>query len=522
MPSSAAAVSIGLDIGTSGVKALALDGAGRVLAHESAAYAVTQPRPGWAEQEPMDWWQATCEACRQLVERKEVVGRPIAAIGISGQMHGATLLDAAGRVLRPALIWADGRGLANLNAFAARHHDLDLLAITGSAPYASATLAKMLWLAEHESETLARAAHVLLAKDVVRYLLTGEFATDPSDASGTMLFDSHGGAWSSAILDRLRLDPTVLPPVLSSSALAGSLTAEAANATGLPVATPVAVGGGDAACAAYGLALGERASSPGGHELLVSVGTAGQVSLVVGSSLAVAHKGLQTLAYVMPERWQIMGAILSAGLGVSWLDRTTSDCEGAADEPAARIQRLLNEASAIDPGAAGLVFLPHLLGGRGPLVDATVRGAFVGLSPIHTRAHLARAVVEGVAFALRACVDVMRELDVQLHQALLVGAPAYHPLWRQVLANVLAMPIVIGESEHGSALGAARLAARATTGDPYLNALPRITRTTIPQAGVSRAYDEAYAIYQTLGTALRPAFHALGALANSSASADGA
>ena len=515
MSGDAAAFTIGLDLGTSGAKALALDAAGHVLAVEEEDYPLIHPKPSWAEQEPDAWWQAVCAVCRRLLAQPALAGRSLAAVGLSGQMHGATLLDAAGQVLRPALIWADGRGDGELAAFADRLAPSAILRITGSLPNTSATLAKLLWLRQHEPQTLASAAHLLLAKDVIGYRLTGVYATDPSDASGTALYDIRRGEWSPELLAVLELDPALLPTVAPSGAVVGVVTAEAAQAAGLLAGTPIVAGGGDAACAALGVGLGERASAAGAREVLISVGTAGQVSLIADRPLIAPDGGVQTLSYVVPGRWQVMGAILCAGHALAWLARTLAVPADEAHSSHQRLDCLLNEAATTEPGASGLLFLPHLLGSRGPHLDSTARGAFIGLTPAHTPAHLARAVVEGVALALRECVETLRAMGFAPQQALVAGAPSRHPLWRQVLADALGLPIAIGESEHGSALGAARLAARATIGDPYQDAAPPTFVTHRPESPATQRYNDLYAVYRSASAALRPTFHALAALPRS-------
>lgn len=512
----AAPVALGLDLGTSSAKLLALDATGVVVAATGGTpYRTAAPAPGWAEQDPGAWWRAARAECRALLADERMAGRTVAAIGLTGQMHGATLLDAANRPLRPALIWADARGAAELAELAARLAPGDLLATTGSAPYASATLAKLLWLRAHEPALFARAAHVLLAKDYVRLRLTGAHATDPSDAAGTQLYDIARGAWAPEVLASARIDPALLPPVLPSDGMAGTLTAWAARATGLPRGVPVVVGGGDAMCAAYGMGLGERAAAAGARELLISIGTAGQVAVVADRPLIAAGGAVQTLNYVLPDRWLVMGAILAAGHALAWLARAVaSPRTGRVTHM--RLNGLLNEAAQIAPGADGLLFLPTLRGERGSEEGISARGAFVGLRAGHTRAHLARAVVEGVAFALRARLEAMRAAGIAVERALVAGGSSRHPLWQQVLADALDLPTDIGESEHGSALGAARLAARATFGDPFQGTPPPTLLSYDPDPATMRLYDDLYALSQQMTTALRPTFRALGALPGAS------
>jgi xylulokinase len=510
---------VGLDLGTGSLKALAADATGHVLAIETAGYPLIQLVPGWLEQRSEDWWGAACAATRRLLACPEMASHRVAAVGLTGQMHGATLLDAAGRTLRHSLIWADGRGDLELAALTRRLPATDLLAITGSLPHTSATLAKLLWVRAHEPAIFAQVAHVLTAKDELRRRLTGGYATDPTDASGTLLCDIHTRQWSPAILAALDLDPAALPPIHASNAVTGYVTPEGAAATDLPAGTPVAAGAGDAECAAYGVGLGE--SGPARREaaeVLISIGTAGQVFAVTDRPTIDPAGRVHTLCYVTPDRWHMMGAILAAGHALTWLARAVGapSAGGSADPP--DVGQLLAEAATALPGAGGLLFLPYLLGERSPHMDPAARGAFVGLTAAHTRAHLARAVVEGVAFALRDTLEVLRELGIAPERALLAGGAAHTPLWPRVLADALALPVVTGMTEHGSAYGAARLAARAV-GDELPPAVAGSAETsgaasaiTQPHAPAVALYDRLFTLYRPLYTVLRSTFAALGAL----------
>jgi xylulokinase len=475
---------LGLDIGTSSVKALAVTAAGEVLGMASVAHPLHQPRPGWAEQHPDDWWAAACSALRQLRARPAVAGAPVAALGLSGQMHGATLLDGAAQPLRLSLIWADERSIPPGSPLLARVPAGDLLAITGSLPYASATLAKLLWLREHEPEVWARLAHVLLAKDEVRRRLTGGLATDYSDASATQLYDMRARRWSAPILDTLGLDAAVLPEIRHADELAGAVTPMAARATGLPAGTPVATGGGDAECAAFGARLGETDAG----EVLISLGTAGQVFALLDTPAIDASGRAQTLCYVTGARWHALGAILSAGHTLAWL----------AAVAGTQVSALLTKAGAVPPGAGGVLCLPSLLGDRS--APGGARAAFVGLSAAHTGAHLARAAVEGVAFALRERLEVVRALGVTATRVLLAGAPAEADLWPRVLADVLALPVARAPVAHGSALGAARLAARAVGDD--LAPVAAASQVTQPAPERVAAYERLYLLYRATAAAL--------------------
>jgi xylulokinase len=478
-------VYLGLDIGTSSVKALAVTGAGQVLGVAGAAYPLGQPRPGWAEQHPDDWWLAACAALRRLWAQPAMADAPVAAVGLSGQMHGATLLDDEGRPLRPSLIWADGRAIPPESPFMARVPAAEVLAITGSLPYASATLAKLLWVRTHQPEVWARLRHVLLAKDDLRRRLTGAIATDHSDASATQLYDVRARRWSATILDALGLDASALPEIRPADQIAGAVTPAAARATGIPVGTPVATGGGDAECAAFGARLGEA----GAGNVLVSLGTAGQIFALLDTPIIDPTGRVQTLCYVAGARWHALGAILSAGHTLTWL----------AAVAGTDVAALLAEASAIAPGASGLLCLPALLGERTAAMGSA-NAAFFGLTAAHTRAHLARAAVEGVTFALREQLEAVRALGVPANRVLLAGAPAAAELWTSVLADVLALPVEATPVAHGSALGAARLAARAVGDD--LAPATSAPRVTLPAPERVTLYQRLHPIYRATAAAL--------------------
>ncbi len=491
-------VYLGLDLGTSSLKALAVSSAGHVLGVESAGYPLLQPRPGWAEQNPDDWWAAACAALRRLTARPEIADCEVAAVGLAGQMHGATLLDADRRALRSALIWADSRGIPASSELFEHLSATQILRITGSLPHSSSTLAKLVWVREQQPELWARVAHILLAKDDLRLRLTGECATDASDASGTLLYDIQARRWSPAILDALGLKPNVLPPVLQATDIGGRITASAVPPTGLRVGTPVAIGGGDAACAAFGVRLGELVTDgweAASGDVLVSLGTAGQVFALLENPAIDATGRVHTLCYVTPERWHLMGAILSAGYTLAWLTEIT----GEAD-----VSRLLGAAAQAPAGADGLLCVPSLLGERGDPPDRPSRAAFVGLTAAHSRGQLARAALEGVALALRAQLDAFRALGVSATRVLLTGRPAADGLWQRVLADVLALPIAVADVPYSSALGAARLAARAVGEDLPMTPVGTAADFTLPHEPSVAVYDRAYSAYCALADALRP------------------
>jgi xylulokinase len=425
---------VGLDVGTTGVKAVALSPDGEVLAVATRPYALSTPRAGWAEQDPEEWSHAADAALGEVT-----AGRDVAGIGLSGQMHGLVALDEAGRVIRPAILWNDQRTAAECAEIEERLGLERLVALTGNRALTGFTAPKLLWLRRHEPAAYARITRVLLPKDFVRLRLTGEWAIDASDASGTLLLDVGRRAWSEEVLDALELPAEWLPPVLESPERAGLVAARNSLLQGVSVAA----GAGDQPAAAVGVG----ADRPG--VLSVVLGTSG---VVLAPLQAYAHdpRGrVHAFCHAVPGAWQAMGVMLSAAGSLQWFrDRLAPD---------APFDRLLAEAAAWEPGAGGLVFLPYLAGERTPHADPDARGAFVGLELRHDRGALVRAVLEGVAFGLRDSLDLLRSLGVAAASARVSGGGARGRLWLEIVASVLDVPLELTGSEEGSASGAALL-----------------------------------------------------------------
>lgn len=493
---------LGIDLGTSLLKLQAIDPAGRAIAATSAPLTLSIPRPGWAEQDPAAWWEALVRACQALFAAGAIAPAQIAAIGLSGQMHGAVFLAADGAVLRPCLIWADARTEAQVAQIEARIPSADLIAITGNRANTSFTAARVLWVQAHEPEVYAHTRHLLLPKDYLRHRLTDQFATDVSDASATLLFDLRARDWSPPLLVALGIAPALLPPVHESSVVTGAITAEAARATGLRAGTPVVAGGGDAECSALGLGL------VGGQEqaLLCSIGTSGQVFAVTDRPVIDPAGRIHSLCHVVPDRWHSMGAILAGGLALQWW-RTILTPPGG--EAAPDYDTLSRAAETAGVGAGGVFFLPYLLGERTPHMDPQARAVFFGLRLDHTRAHLVRAVMEGVVFALRDGLEVFRERGIDLAEVRAVGGGAQSPLWRQIQRDVYNLPIRRGLADHGAAYGAALLAALGVgafaSPEEAVAALPLGDLAPPDPAGVA-GYEQVYRRYRALYPALRDEF----------------
>jgi len=493
------ALFLGLDVGTSGVKALRMTEAGDVEATATTPLPLSTPRPGWAEQHPDTWWDASLASIRQLLAPPQSARR-VLAVGISGQMHSSVFLDRAAEVIRPALLWCDGRTTAECAEITQRVGGEGRLREWVCNPALEGfTLPKVLWLKHHEPAAFARLATVLLAKDFVRLRLTGTLATEPSDASGTLMFDPARVRWSRDMLDAVALPVSLVPEVGGSSAVLGHVTPAAAALTGLVPGTPVVGGGADNACGAAGVG----AITPG--EAVASWGTSGTVLAPTAEPRVDPALRAHTFCHVAPGVWYVMGVVLSAGGAFAWYrDQFARDLAGA-DQPD---MRLSEEAAAIPPGADGVTFLPYLQGERTPHRDAALRAAFVGLSLAHSRAHLTRAVLEGVCFALRDSVSILQELGLAPSHLLLTGGGARSPLIRRLQADVFGLPVSTVNREEGPAYGAALLAAVGAGAFPDLAAAVRRTLTreplAYPDAQAHRAYQALYDRFRASYPASRP------------------
>lgn len=477
---------LGLDVGTSGVKALLVTASGEVEASASTPLQLSTPRPGWAEQDPNDWWQATVASIKTVLAARP--GATVAAIGISGQMHSSVFLDAHGDVIRPALLWCDGRTTAECREITERVGGESRLRDLACNPALEGfTLPKILWLRNHEPAAFTRLSTVLLAKDFIRYRLTRVLATEPSDASATLMYDTAHLRWSEEILDAVGLPRTLVPDVGGSAEILGRVTLEAAGLTNLSAGTPVVGGGADNACGAAGVGV----VTPG--EAVTSWGTSGTVLAPTSEPRVDPTLRAHTFCHVAPNTWYLMGVVLSAGGAFAWYrDQLARDLvsTGEANE------RLNAEAATIAPGANGVTFLPYLQGERTPHRDASARGAFVGLSLAHSRAHLTRAVVEGVCFALRDSVSILRELGLSPSHMLLTGGGAKSPFVRRLQAEIFGLPVCTVNREEGPAYGAALLAAVGAGAFPDLAAAGAATmrRTPLehPDPTAHAAYEQPY------------------------------
>lgn len=493
---------LGLDIGTSGARALVADTMGQVRATATAAYPLHQPRPLWSEQDPADWWRGAREALRAALARSGVSGAEVVALGLTGQMHGATFLDTADQVIRPAILWNDQRTAEACAAITSLVGADRLVAITGNPALTGFQAPKILWLRSAEPEQYARVARVLLPKDYIRLQLTGAAATDASDAAGTLLLDLRSRDYSQEVLDALAIPREWLPRVYEGPAVTGGLRPAVASELGLPAGLPVVAGGGDNAAAAVGTGV-VRAGV-----VSSSIGTSG-VIFAHSDTLALDPQGrLHGFCHAVPGAYHLMAVVLSAGGAFQWLRDSLQ-----AIAPELNYEQLVALAAAVPPGAEGLLFTPYLTGERTPHLDPLARGAWVGLTSRHSLGHLARAVMEGVVFALRDGLELMRGLGVPISVIRVTGGGGRSPLWRQLQADVYGMAVQHLVAEEGPAYGAALLAGvGAGSFADVAEAVARgvhIAGLTEPDAGRSRHYDALYASYRELYPALRATMHAL-------------
>jgi xylulokinase len=482
---------IGLDVGTTGVKGLLVAADGRVVAGAAREYPLLTPQPGWTEQEPVDWWRAAVEVLRELAGRAD---GSIAALGLTGQMHGSVFLDADGRPIRPALLWNDQRTADECADIEQRVGSARLRELTGNPALTGFQAPKILWLRRHEPEAYGRVRHVLLPKDYVCHELTGTFATDASDAAGTLLLDLRRRDWSSEVLDALDIPAVWLPEVFEGPEVTGHLAEAVAHGLGLPAGLPVVAGGGDNAAAAVGCGVIREGTG------FVSLGTSGVVFAHSDAPRIDPDGALHAFCHAVPGAYHLMGVVLSAGGALRWHRDTVA--------PGTDYARLVDEAAHVPPGADGLTFLPYLAGERTPHMDPDARAAWIGLSLAHERRHMTRAVLEGVAFALADSVERMRALGVELDTLYAVGGGARSDAWRAIVAAAARVRLQRLAAEEGPAMGAAILAMVGAGLYPDVAAAVTATVRPVgepqaPDPDLVDAYRGPYARYRALFPALR-------------------
>jgi len=507
---------MGIDVGTTGTRAVIVRPDGHVMGAATAPHQLMRmERPGWAEQDPEDWWQATVLGVRQVLDQTGVKGSEIAAVGLSGQMHGVVLLDGARAVLRPALIWCDQRSQPQCDWITSKVGAEKLIRLALNPALTGFSAPKLLWVREHEPATYERVAHFLLPKDYVRLRLTGEFATDVADASGTLLFDVAKRNWSKPLLSTLEIEQEWLPRVYESPEVTGQITAETAIITGLRAGTPVAAGAGDQAASA----VGNGVVLPGITS--ATLGTSGVIFAYTGQPKLDPQGRIHTFCHAVPGKWHVMGVTQGAGLSLRWFRDELGAAEAwyASRVGADPYELILREAESAPPGSGGLLFMPYLMGERTPHLDALARGGWFGLTAAHSRAHLIRAVLEGVAFSLRDSLEIFGQLKIPVREIRVSGGGSRSFLWRQIQADVYGREVVSLREAEGSAFGAALLAGvssktYASVPEAAQQAI-QVREHLLPQAGNVRLYDRQYDIYRQFYPAVRKLSHELAAVTGS-------
>jgi xylulokinase len=483
---------LGVDVGTGGTRAVLIDRTGRVLASFASEHApIRSEHIGWAEQEPEDWWRAAREAIAGAMAASELPGAEIEAVGLTGQMHGCVMLDAEGEVLRPALIWCDQRTQPQCDWLTEKIGFERLIELTCNPALPNFTLTKLLWVREHQPEIFAKIAHVLCPKDYVRYRLTGEFAMDMQEASGTLLLDVTNRRWSAEMAEAAGIPMAWLPRLFEGPEICARISTAGAGATGLAVGTPVAAGAGDQGAGAVGMGI----LAPG--SVSATIGTSGVVFAATDSPIKDRLGRLHTFCHAAPGRWHVMGVTNGAGLSLRYFRDTFS--------PGSSYEELSALAGNAPAGSDGLMWAPYLFGERTPHLDPEARAAFVGITASHTRGYFIRAILEGVAFSLRDTLTLFRELRVPVKAIRLGGGGARGALWRQIQADVYGHPVELLEAEEGGAFGAALLAGTGigvwASVEAACAATVRVAETIAPRnAGVM---DEAYARYRRIYPALK-------------------
>lgn len=491
---------LGIDISTTGAKALLVDAAGNVIASATTPLELSTPKPLWSEQNPADWWRGVVSSIRQVIAVSQVSIDAVESIGLTGQMHGLVLLDAVGSVLRPSILWNDQRTGEQCNWITETIGAKRLIEITGNQALTGFTAPKILWVRENEPEVYAQVAHILLPKDFIRFKLTGEYALDKAGGAGTLLFDLKTRDWSPLVVSILDIPKEWLPTTYEGPHITGELSSTAAVETGLRAGIPVVAGGGDQAAQAVGVG----AVTPG--IVALTLGTSGVVFASTDQPFIEPEGRLHAFCHAIPETWHLMGVMLSAAGSLRWYRDTFASRTSYPE--------LLVPAAEVSPSSEGLLFLPYLTGERTPYPDPYARAAFVGLTVRHTFAHMTRAVLEGVAFGIRDSMQLVLNAGLgEITQVRISGGGAQSPLWRQILADVLDAELVTVSSTEGAAYGAALLAG---VGAGNWDTVPQACKETIhtlesttPNKKNLAIYADAYQRYRALYPALKPSFDAV-------------
>lgn len=495
---------LGIDVGTGGTRALIIDSKGDLVASASSEHQhFASPRPGWAEQDPRDWWRACGEAVRKALQASGKTADEIKCVGFSGQMHGAVLLDRNDEVVRPALIWCDQRSEAQSRELEQLFGRDTLIHLTCNPPLTNFTITKFLWVRENEPQLWARVAHTMLPKDYVRFRLTGERAIDMADASGTLLLDVAHRRWSTEVLSKAGIDPKLLPALFESPEVCGRISAAGSEATGLRLGTPVVAGAGDQAAGAVGMGIARVGA------VSATIGTSGVVFASTDRPAMDPQGRLHTFCHAIPGRWHVMGVTQAAGLSLRWYRDQFSMASPAVQKKDGRdpYDVFAEEAAAAPPASEGAFWVPYLMGERTPHLDPNARAALVGLTASHTRAHVIRAIMEGVAFSLKDTFTIFDEMKIPVTSIRLGGGGARSPLWRQIQADIYGREVEIVAAEEGAAYGAAILAGTGagewTSVEQACDAIVRVAKRIAPNSKDSATMKKAYSSYRKVYPALR-------------------
>jgi xylulokinase len=502
---------MGIDVGTTGTRAVIVRPDGHVMGATTADH---QPmcmlKPGWAEQDPEDWWRAATLAVRGALQQAQLQGGDIVAVGLSGQMHGVVCLDKADHVLRPALLWCDQRSQPQCDWITSKVGADRLITLVSNPALTGFSAPKLLWVRDNERAIYERMAHFLLPKDYIRLRLTGEFATEVSDASGTLLFDVTQRRWSQELLEALDIDIHVLPRVFESPQVTGQVSAEAALLTGLKAGIPVVGGGGDQAASAVGNGI----VSPGLTS--ATLGTSGVIFTYTDTPKLDPKGRIHTFCHAVPGKWHVMGVTQGAGLSLRWFREQFGASEAwyARETGEDVYELIIREAQRVPPGSDGLLFLPYLMGERTPHLDAQARGMWFGLTAAHTRGHLIRAILEGVAFSLRDSLEIFRELEIPVEQIRASGGGSRSLFWRQIQADIYGREVVTLRESEGSAFGAALLAG---VGSRIFSSVEESAREALqvrerlsPMKENVELYGRQYGVYRELYPTVKVLVHQLG------------
>jgi len=489
---------IGIDVGTSGTKTLLIDAYGKVVASATFEYPLYQPQIGWAEQNPEDWWDASVKGIRSVLEKSKVDPKEVKAVGLTGQMHGLVMLDKNYNVIRPSIIWCDQRTAKECDEITEKVGKERLIEITANPALTGFTASKILWVRNNEPQNYEKVYKILLPKDYIRFKLTGEFATDVSDASGMQLLDIKNRCWSDEVLEKLEIDKNLLGKVYESPEVTGKINKAASEITGLCEGTLVVAGGGDQAAGAVGNGIVKTGV------ISSTIGSSGVVFAHLDEFKIDPQGRVHTFCHAVPGKWHVMGVTQGAGLSLKWFRDNFAHIEKAAFEFIDKDPYILmdQEAELANPGADGLVFLPYLMGERSPILDPYAKGVFFGITAKHTRREFIRAVMEGVVFSLKSCMDVLEEMSVEIKEVRVSGGGSKSNLWRQIQADIFKKEIWVTNSAEGPSFGAAILASVGakvySTVEEACDAIIKKEKKEIPKSSNVKIYEETYKLYTEL------------------------